>query len=84
MTELHNAPPLAVDEELWRATFTEFRSQALRTLQGNLFDIASGGWVDVGLAAAAAGETKEWSDLWPQEQWHIAFEILVRLTASLQ
>lgn len=76
MTELHTKAALGVDEELWRATFAEFRSQALRTFQGNLFDIASGGWVDVGLAAAAAGETKEWSDIWPQQQWHIAFEIL--------
>jgi len=77
MTEVHNKTALGVDEELWRATFAEFKSQALRTFQSNLFDLASGGWVDVGLAAAAAGETKEWSDVWPQQQWHIAFEILV-------
>jgi hypothetical protein len=79
MTERDTKAALGVDEELWKATFAEFKSQALRTFQSNLFDIASGGWVDVGLAAAAAGEVREWSDVWPQQQWHIAFEILVRL-----
>jgi hypothetical protein len=83
MTEVPTKAAFGVDEELWRATFSEFRSQALRTFQGNLFDIASGGWVDVGVAAATSGEAKEWSDVWPQQQWHIAFEILVGVCTKL-
>ena len=83
MREPHTTASLGIDEHLWRATFAEFRSQALRTFHGNLFDVASGEWVDVGLAATTAttGEVQ-----WPQQQWHIAFEILVRyivLTYSL-
>ena len=69
----------SADGVLWRATFLEFKQQALRTLHSNVFDTASGGWVDVGLAAAASGDlaNTDWSDLWPQQQWQIAFEILV-------
>lgn len=64
---------------LWRATFKEFQRQTLRYFQRNVFDIASGGWVDVGVAMTSGdGDLDDWSDLWPSHQWHIAFEILVR------
>lgn len=65
------------DEHLWRATFSEFTHQALRSFQSNVFDIASGGWVEVGLAAP--GNVGGGSDAWPQHQWYIAYEILASL-----
>jgi len=69
-----------VDLAQWQATFTEARNQALRSFQKNVFDTSTGSWVDVGPASTA----DDWSDLWPNQQWQVAFEILVRsLTTSL-
>ena len=62
-----------VDAVQWRATFKETKTQALRSFSKNLFDTSTGSWVDAGPA-----EAEDWSDLWPPQQWQIAFEILVR------
>jgi hypothetical protein len=72
------------EEDLWRATFAEFKRQALRSFASAVFDTTGGGWVDLGpdAAAASAAVTADWSDAWPEQQWAIAYEILLCQTPS--
>lgn len=62
--------------QIWLATIREVKSQLI--LYATFAPQEEGGWVDLDPAETAAARDPMGSALWPQHQWHAAFEILVR------
>lgn len=62
---------------VWMATVKEVKNQLV--LYSTFSPQEEGGWVDLDPAETAAARDPMGSALWPQHQWHAAFEILVSL-----
>ncbi|GAB4820146.1 hypothetical protein N2152v2_007192 [Parachlorella kessleri] len=61
-------------QETWYATLLEVKRQALLHLQPSEgSDTPTGEWVKV---EPPQPRDADWSELWPQQQWQVAFEIL--------
>lgn len=68
-----------ISESTWLSTLFEVKRQGLLFLNKEESSDASSAGADewVTIDREDAGDP-EWSELWPQHQWQVAFEILVR------
>ncbi|KAL6785633.1 hypothetical protein ACKKBF_B01040 [Auxenochlorella protothecoides x Auxenochlorella symbiontica] len=71
------APGEQGQEHTWFATLREVKHQFC--LYASFEQREEGGWVDLDPAETAAASDPHGSSLWPQHQWHAAFEILFAL-----
>lgn len=67
---------MAATGSVWLLTLREVRQQY--ELLARLQPKDDGDWVDLDPAETAAARDPKGSRLWPQHQWHAAFEMLVR------
>lgn len=76
-----STPVAAVSADTWLATLREVAKQAQQVAAeeapaGPAITVATSDWVEVPAPHPPPLEAEE-STLWPEQQWQIAFEILV-------